>query len=77
MILNEVTEALWHCLGQEVLKPPTEEMWLQIAEGFKQQWNFPNCIGMLLQITHCLVRKKIFNLKFKSVDTRSCHENFF
>ena len=54
MILNEVTEDLWHCLGQEVLKPPTKEMWLQIAEGFKQQWNFPNCIGML-RITHGLV----------------------
>ena len=54
MNLNEVTKALWHCLGQEVLKSPTKEMWLQIAEGFKHQWNFPNCIGML-RITHGIV----------------------
>ena len=34
--LNEVTEALWHCLGQEVLQLTTKDMWLQIAEGLNR-----------------------------------------
>jgi len=44
-IIFEVTEALWQCLGWEGFQLPSKHLWLEVAEGFKQQWNFPNCIG--------------------------------
>lgn len=35
---------------------PTEELWRKVAAGFKQQRNFPNCIGAL-DGTHVVIQK--------------------
>ncbi|KAJ8364989.1 hypothetical protein SKAU_G00138200 [Synaphobranchus kaupii] len=29
------------------LAPPTEEDWLEVAAGFQDRWDFPNCVGAL------------------------------
>lgn len=44
-IINETCQAIWDCLWEEVLKPPTTEMWKEIAEGFNHVWQIPNCVG--------------------------------
>ena len=66
IILNEVTEALWQCLGPEVLQPPSKHLWLKVAEGFKQQWNFPNCIGTLQVkgLCYCVSRMEQVGVTF-------------
>lgn len=28
-----------------LFQPPSEARWRQVAEGFGERWNFPNCIG--------------------------------
>lgn len=33
-----------HCV-LSVQMPSTEAEWLEIARGFEQHWNFPNCVG--------------------------------
>lgn len=37
--------AIWKALQPNVLPPMTEEKWSNIAEGFFEKWQFPNCIG--------------------------------
>ncbi|KAM7291819.1 protein ANTAGONIST OF LIKE HETEROCHROMATIN PROTEIN 1 [Ixodes scapularis] len=37
--------ALWERLHQPFMKPPTEAEWVEIAEGFRRRWQFPNCLG--------------------------------
>ena len=31
-------------LQPEVMKPPRRRDWIQIEEGFRHQWHFPNCV---------------------------------
>ncbi|XP_015377071.1 PREDICTED: uncharacterized protein LOC107171345 [Diuraphis noxia] len=31
----------------EVMPPPTEDRWEQIAQDFWMLWNFPNCLGTI------------------------------
>ncbi|CAN7944090.1 unnamed protein product [Ixodes hexagonus] len=38
-------QVLWEVLSPVFMKPPNEEEWKQIAAGFWQRWQFPNCLG--------------------------------
>uniref|UniRef100_A0A3P9IWX4 DDE Tnp4 domain-containing protein n=1 Tax=Oryzias latipes TaxID=8090 RepID=A0A3P9IWX4_ORYLA len=46
-IESETCDALWHCLRDEHLPVPTEEMWRSTARIFHERWNFPNCLGAM------------------------------
>ncbi|XP_031329354.1 protein ALP1-like isoform X1 [Photinus pyralis] len=46
-IIYEVCEVIGKMLGPIVMPPPTEETWRTITEGYKNIWNFPNCLGAL------------------------------
>lgn len=46
VIVPEVCDAIFNVLKEDYLKiPSTEDEWIQIANGFNEKWNFPNCIG--------------------------------
>uniref|UniRef100_A0A8C6LXM2 DDE Tnp4 domain-containing protein n=1 Tax=Nothobranchius furzeri TaxID=105023 RepID=A0A8C6LXM2_NOTFU len=42
-----VSKAIWDVLQPEYKPEPTMEDWNAIEEGFRERWNFPNCIGAL------------------------------
>ncbi|XP_069830966.1 uncharacterized protein [Dendropsophus ebraccatus] len=44
-IIRTTCELIYQNLRTSVMPPHTEETWLQIAEGFKNEASFPNCIG--------------------------------
>ncbi|XP_062556916.1 uncharacterized protein LOC134221746 [Armigeres subalbatus] len=44
-IVYEVCRVLWDTLKDEFLPQLTVDNWLQIADGFSQLWDFPNCCG--------------------------------
>ncbi|KAL3222874.1 hypothetical protein MRX96_028306 [Rhipicephalus microplus] len=44
-IIHETCTVLWEVLVPEYMKTPTEEEWREIAAGFCNRWQFPNCIG--------------------------------
>ncbi|KAM3931632.1 uncharacterized protein RB166_004982 isoform 1-T4 [Leptodactylus fuscus] len=44
-IVRTTCELIYQNLRSSVMPPPTQEMWLQIAEGFETAASFPNCIG--------------------------------
>lgn len=44
-LVEQVCQAVWNNLKDTYLPEPSEEKWLEIAEGFKKRANFPNCIG--------------------------------
>uniref|UniRef100_A0A3P9I7T8 DDE Tnp4 domain-containing protein n=1 Tax=Oryzias latipes TaxID=8090 RepID=A0A3P9I7T8_ORYLA len=46
-IVSETCDALWHCLRDEHLPVPTEEMWRSTARRFHERWNFPNCLAAM------------------------------
>lgn len=46
-IINETCDVLWNSLQKDVLKIPSEDIWLQISDGFEKQWHLPHCIGAL------------------------------
>ncbi|KAK0138770.1 putative nuclease HARBI1 [Merluccius polli] len=56
-IVNQVTRVIWDALVQEymphldILKSyssaPTIDDWRSIAEGFRERWAFPNCLGSI------------------------------
>ena len=39
--------AIWDVLVPEFMPAPCMEDWLEIAEGFRHLWDFPNCVGSL------------------------------
>uniref|UniRef100_A0A3P9I7T4 DDE Tnp4 domain-containing protein n=1 Tax=Oryzias latipes TaxID=8090 RepID=A0A3P9I7T4_ORYLA len=45
--MRETCDALWHCLRDEHLPLPTEEMWRSTARRLHERWNFPNCLGAM------------------------------
>lgn len=47
VIVQEVCEAIWKNMAPIVMPTPSEQMWKDIANNFKQFWHFPNCIGAL------------------------------
>uniref|UniRef100_A0A1E1XIP8 DDE Tnp4 domain-containing protein n=1 Tax=Amblyomma aureolatum TaxID=187763 RepID=A0A1E1XIP8_9ACAR len=39
--------AIWKNLKHRFMKVPTGEDWCQIADGFEEHWQFPNCVGAI------------------------------
>jgi len=46
-IVFEVCQIIWNVLQSLYLPQLTHEVWRHIANEFMQQWQFPNCIGIL------------------------------
>ncbi|XP_049513040.1 uncharacterized protein LOC125940654 [Dermacentor silvarum] len=47
-IISETTQVIWETLKKRYVKCPTKpEEWRDIARGFEQRWNFPNCVGSI------------------------------
>ncbi|KAJ8343120.1 hypothetical protein SKAU_G00330480 [Synaphobranchus kaupii] len=46
-IVPSVARAIWSSLVANYMPVPREEDWCAIAEGFRQRWNFPNCMGSI------------------------------
>uniref|UniRef100_A0A671U8L1 DDE Tnp4 domain-containing protein n=1 Tax=Sparus aurata TaxID=8175 RepID=A0A671U8L1_SPAAU len=46
-IVTQVTRVIWDALVLEFMPVPTTEDWRSIAEGFRCQWAFPNCLGSI------------------------------
>ncbi|KAH8009114.1 hypothetical protein HPB51_010312 [Rhipicephalus microplus] len=44
-IIHETCAVLWEVLSPEYMKTPSEEEWREIADGFCNRWQFPNCVG--------------------------------
>ncbi|KAJ8911443.1 hypothetical protein NQ315_008329 [Exocentrus adspersus] len=44
-IVTEVCQAICRNLENMYLPEPTEQLWQKAEEGFRNQWQFPNCIG--------------------------------
>lgn len=70
-IVKNVCQQLYNVLQPIYLPRPTEEMWKKIETGFKERWQFPNCIG---SIDGKHVRIKCPK---KSGSSYYCYKNFF
>ena len=47
-IVRETCEAIWNVLKKDYLKAPSStNEWVEIANGFYDKWNFPNCLGAI------------------------------
>ena len=48
-IVRETCRVLWDVLREKgfLKSPNTPDEWKQIANGFEERWNFPNCIGAI------------------------------
>ncbi|XP_058628337.1 uncharacterized protein LOC131538482 [Onychostoma macrolepis] len=46
-IVPDVSKAIWDSLVDEFLPVPETADWQEIALGFKERWNFPNCVGAM------------------------------
>lgn len=46
-IVREVCEAIWECLVDDYMPPPTDEDWRAIAKEYQELWKFPNCLGAI------------------------------
>ena len=46
-IVGEVCKDIWDCLVTELMPVPLKDDWRAIADGFLQEWNFPNCVGSI------------------------------
>lgn len=44
-IVELVCDSIWKHLSSECLPDPSKNQWLEIARGFAQHANFPNCLG--------------------------------
>ncbi|CAK1591755.1 unnamed protein product [Parnassius mnemosyne] len=46
-IVKEVCTEIWNTLQPEYMPSPTEETWKQSEKGYRETWNFPNCVGSI------------------------------
>ena len=46
-IIPEVCQVIWESLVEEFLPVPKAADWREIAQDFREKWNFPNCLGAL------------------------------
>ena len=50
-IIRETCKGIWCALNKTYLKPPnTENDWKRIGQDFFYEWDFPNCLGALVEI---------------------------
>ena len=54
--IKETCDAIWEVLKDDMLPMLTQERWMEIEEGFKNRWGFPNCLGTL-DGKHVMIRK--------------------
>ena len=45
--MKDTCDAIWDVLQPPYLPEPTKQEWQNIAAGFYNRWNFPNCLGAL------------------------------
>ncbi|RXN13459.1 nuclease HARBI1 [Labeo rohita] len=46
-IVGTVSQAIWECLLDDYMPVPSTQEWSNIAAGFLERWNFPNCVGSI------------------------------
>lgn len=46
-IVGAVSQAIWEYLLDDYMPVPSKQDWSNIAAGFLEQWNFPNCLGSI------------------------------
>jgi hypothetical protein len=46
-LITKVCEALWERLSPTYLPKPTEAIWRVAEAGWRETWNFPNCLGAI------------------------------
>ncbi|CAM4650069.1 unnamed protein product [Leuciscus chuanchicus] len=46
-IVGAVSQAIWECLLDDYMPVPSKQDCSNIAAGFLEQWNFPNCLGSI------------------------------
>jgi len=70
-IVKEVCVELWYVLQPLYLDTLTEEVWKNSEIGFRELWNFPNCIGS--------IDEKHVRIKCppKTGSSFFCYKNFF
>lgn len=42
-----VTRAIWEALVEDYMAVPGQAEWSEIARGFWEEWDFPNCVGAI------------------------------
>lgn len=83
LIVFDVCDKIWRHLRDQCIPDLTKQDWLNVAEGFKTQRNFPNCLGAL-DGKHVRLTKpygtgsEYFNYKkyFSMVLLAACDSNF-
>ena len=81
-IVQETCQLIWNYLKAVCIPEPTQDMWKEIASGFLQNTNFPNCLGAIdgkhIRIIHPFDTGSLyFNYKkiFSIVLLASCDSN--
>ncbi|XP_015376947.1 PREDICTED: uncharacterized protein LOC107171233 [Diuraphis noxia] len=46
-IIAETTIAIWECLKEKYMPPPTKEKWKNVSQRYLDLWNIPNCLGAI------------------------------
>lgn len=46
-IIQDVTKMIWETMREQCIPKNDREKWLEIADGFLKNSNFPNCIGSI------------------------------
>lgn len=47
IIVKEVCTEMWNVLQPTYMPKPTEETWKNSEIGYREIWNFPNCVGSI------------------------------
>lgn len=55
-IVKEVSQAIWNVMQPMYLPIPTEEQWKSIEIDYRENWQFPHCIGAI-DGKHVVIKK--------------------